>query len=59
MVHPIYKDFWEFDPGTYIPLYAGWSFISLPLTPPDTTIGQVLSPLSSKAVIVWGYDNTK
>jgi N-acetylneuraminic acid mutarotase len=52
-----YKDFWEFNANFYLPLCTGWNFISLPLTPPDTTIDQVLSPLSSKVVIVWGYDN--
>jgi hypothetical protein len=54
-----YKDFWEFTPGSYLSLYPGWNFISLPLTPPPgTTIDQVLAPVSSKTVIVWGYDNT-
>jgi hypothetical protein len=52
------KDFWEYDLGPSLILSFGWNFISLPLTPPDTTIDQVLAPVSSKTVVIWGYDNT-
>jgi hypothetical protein len=50
------KDFWEYDPGP-LTLHLGWNFISLPLTPPDVTVDRVLSPVSSKTTIVWGYDS--
>ena len=53
-----YRDFSAFDPASYLSLYPGWNFISLPLTPPDAAIGQVLASVSSKTVIAWGYDNS-
>jgi hypothetical protein len=45
------------DPSVFFPFSSGWNFFSLPLSPPDTSISKVLGPVSSKVIIVWGYDN--
>lgn len=43
-------------PSFSISLNAGWSLISLPLIPNDTSIESVLSTVLSNVVSVWRYD---
>nr|QNO54847.1 hypothetical protein PAHOCELH_00008 [Methanosarcinales archaeon ANME-1 ERB7] len=42
-------------PETPIQLHTGWNLISLPL-PEGTNTASVLSPISGKYSIIWGYD---
>jgi alpha-tubulin suppressor-like RCC1 family protein len=44
-------------PSQYILLNPGWNFISTPIQPADTAIGQVLLDVASNVATVWGWDN--
>src|SRR5437763_955242 len=38
-------------------LYDGWNFVSIPARLQDASIDAVLKDISSKVIVIWGYDN--